>query len=171
MKKLAIAALAPLAFAASPAMAVTTIDRDQPYVIEGSTNGGYYSELIPLVIPKYEYRFDFVFSEEVFLGADFGMLLFFETVTDGGRGGPILSATPRGLYTEYSATSWVPTRTDNLGIYFTAFQPTSYTLTITGIGPISAVVPEPTTWALMIFGFGAIGFAMRRRQKVAVSYA
>lgn len=34
-------------------------------------------------------------------------------------------------------------------------------------------VPEPASWAMMIVGMGAIGFAMRRRQKVTtrVSYA
>jgi carbonic anhydrase len=29
-----------------------------------------------------------------------------------------------------------------------------------------AAVPEPQTWAMMIVGFGAIGFAMRRRQRI-----
>ena len=34
-------------------------------------------------------------------------------------------------------------------------------------------VPEPGTWMLMILGLGAVGFAMRRRQKVAtrISFA
>lgn len=32
-------------------------------------------------------------------------------------------------------------------------------------------VPEPESWALMILGFGAVGFAMRRRTRTAVSYA
>lgn len=30
-----------------------------------------------------------------------------------------------------------------------------------------AAVPEPATWATMILGFGAIGYSMRRRNKVA----
>lgn len=30
-----------------------------------------------------------------------------------------------------------------------------------------AGVPEPATWAMMLAGFGAMGFAMRRRKKVA----
>ncbi|MHA6722701.1 PEPxxWA-CTERM sorting domain-containing protein [Sphingomonas sp. RS2018] len=30
-----------------------------------------------------------------------------------------------------------------------------------------AAVPEPATWAMMTLGFGAVGFAMRRRAKVA----
>jgi hypothetical protein len=32
-------------------------------------------------------------------------------------------------------------------------------------------VPEPATWAMMIAGFGAVGFAMRRRRNVKVSFA
>lgn len=32
-------------------------------------------------------------------------------------------------------------------------------------------VPEPATWAMMIAGFGAVGFAMRRRRNVTVSFA
>jgi hypothetical protein len=34
-----------------------------------------------------------------------------------------------------------------------------------------SAVPEPTTWAFIIFGFGAVGYSMRRKQKVSVSYA
>jgi PEP-CTERM motif len=34
-----------------------------------------------------------------------------------------------------------------------------------------AAVPEPAAWALMLAGFGLTGAAMRRRQKVQVSYA
>ena len=33
----------------------------------------------------------------------------------------------------------------------------------------TSAVPEPATWAMMILGMGAIGFAMRRRQKVSTS--
>jgi hypothetical protein len=32
-------------------------------------------------------------------------------------------------------------------------------------------VPEPGTWMLMLLGFGAIGFSMRRRKNVRVSFA
>ncbi|MBV1691266.1 PEPxxWA-CTERM sorting domain-containing protein [Novosphingobium sp. G106] len=32
-------------------------------------------------------------------------------------------------------------------------------------------VPEPSTWAMMILGIGFAGAAMRRRQRVSVSYA
>ena len=37
---------------------------------------------------------------------------------------------------------------------------------------VAAAVPEPAGWAMMILGMGAVGFAMRRRQKIAtrVSY-
>lgn len=36
---------------------------------------------------------------------------------------------------------------------------------------ISGAVPEPATWGMMLLGFAAVGAAMRRRQKVAVSFA
>lgn len=32
-------------------------------------------------------------------------------------------------------------------------------------------VPEPAAWAMMLAGFGLVGAAMRRREKVAVTYA
>ena len=32
-------------------------------------------------------------------------------------------------------------------------------------------VPEPAAWAMMLAGFGLVGSAMRRRQKVAVTFA
>ena len=35
-----------------------------------------------------------------------------------------------------------------------------------GAGAVAAV-PEPTTWAMMLMGFGAMGFALRRRKRVA----
>jgi hypothetical protein len=42
----------------------------------------------------------------------------------------------------------------------------SYTLNIaSAIG----AVPEPATWGMMILGMGAVGFAMRRRQRVRTS--
>ncbi len=35
----------------------------------------------------------------------------------------------------------------------------------------AVALPEPTTWAMMFGGFAAMGFALRRRPKVAASYA
>lgn len=37
-------------------------------------------------------------------------------------------------------------------------------------GAVQAV-PEPATWAMMLAGFGIVGGAMRRRQRVTVTYA
>ena len=34
----------------------------------------------------------------------------------------------------------------------------------------AAAVPEPAAWAMMMLGMGAIGFAMRRKQKVRTSF-
>lgn len=35
----------------------------------------------------------------------------------------------------------------------------------------SGAVPEPAAWAMMLAGFGLVGAAMRRREKVAVTFA
>jgi len=60
----------------------------------------------------------------------------------------------------------------NNGIYFT----TDVVIANGNTGNVGATlattaVPEPATWAMMVGGFGAMGFALRRRQKVAVTYA
>ena len=34
----------------------------------------------------------------------------------------------------------------------------------------TGAVPEPATWGMMVVGFGAMGYAMRSRRKVAVSF-
>lgn len=49
----------------------------------------------------------------------------------------------------------------------------STTFTYSANASTVSAVPETATWAMMLAGFGAVGFAMRRRQKVAtrVSYA
>jgi hypothetical protein len=48
-----------------------------------------------------------------------------------------------------------------------------YTISNFTVSAATAAVPEPATWAMMIAGFGLMGFAMRRRSKVAttVSFA
>jgi hypothetical protein len=42
---------------------------------------------------------------------------------------------------------------------------------IQGLASVSGGVPEPSGWALMIAGFGLVGGAMRRKQRVKISYA
>jgi hypothetical protein len=44
-------------------------------------------------------------------------------------------------------------------------------LVVTDLGGNWGAVPEPASWAMMIVGMGAVGFAMRGRRKVAVSFA
>ena len=36
---------------------------------------------------------------------------------------------------------------------------------------VGGAVPEPATWGMMVLGFGAMGYAMRRRRSVKVSFA
>lgn len=55
---------------------------------------------------------------------------------------------------------------DVTGATFTDIQQ----LRIGGFGNTPAI-PEPATWAMMLAGFGAVGYAMRRRRNVAISFA
>lgn len=69
-------------------------------------------------------------------------------------------------------------------LYYDAAPITSGTISLTGLYPNNPgwshitffdtgapAVPEPTTWAMLIGGFGMMGAALRRREKVAVTYA
>jgi len=69
-------------------------------------------------------------------------------------------------------------------LYYDAAAITSGTIALTPLFPNNpgwshitffdtgaTAVPEPATWAMMIGGFAAMGFALRRRPKVAVTYA
>jgi hypothetical protein len=46
----------------------------------------------------------------------------------------------------------------------------TYMGNITSISSTTSSVPEPGTWGMMLIGFGAVGYAMRRRRMVAVSF-
>lgn len=69
-------------------------------------------------------------------------------------------------------------------LYYDAAAITSGSISLSGLFPNNPgwshitffdtgapAVPEPATWAMMIGGFGMMGAALRRRQKVAVTYA
>lgn len=70
-------------------------------------------------------------------------------------------------------------------VFFTAGSAGSLKFTIgttsaDNIGPLlddvkltidAGAVPEPAAWAMMLAGFGLVGAAMRRREKVAVTFA
>ncbi len=50
-------------------------------------------------------------------------------------------------------------------------QPATLSSTAFNYNLVSNAVPEPASWALMLGGFGLVGSAMRRRARVAVTYA
>jgi len=76
--------------------------------------------------------------------------------------------------------------TNNLGATFSSSNPVAGPITSTGVSyliktsqaggfanstiNISSAVPEPASWATMMAGFGVLGFALRRRRNVAVSF-
>ena len=51
-----------------------------------------------------------------------------------------------------------------------SFEPsqTQYSATF---GDAVAAAPEPTTWSMMLLGFGAVGYSMRRKQKISARFA
>lgn len=46
-------------------------------------------------------------------------------------------------------------------------NPFASTFVTASSSAVAAGVPEPATWAMLMLGFGALGFALRRRTKVA----
>jgi hypothetical protein len=67
------------------------------------------------------------------------------------------------------------TTQENSVSFFAGSSPTDYVELAEVPGKVTSIVenavPEPASWALMIAGFGLTGAAMRRRQRVSVSYA
>ena len=71
---------------------------------------------------------------------------------------------PSGDFNLFANNPAAPT-----GSYYFQLTTNGDTLDVTSILP--AAVPEPATWAMMLGGMGMIGFAVRRRQTVRVTYA
>jgi hypothetical protein len=67
---------------------------------------------------------------------------------------------PAGLVSPFARFASGP----SFGLASEAFDVSKYSLT-------AVAAPEPAVWALMLVGMGVVGFAMRRRAKVTVSYA
>jgi hypothetical protein len=80
-----------------------------------------------------------------------------------GLGFTTAAGTGVNLFFQDSASSF---RVNTVNPFTTSFASANAT-----VAQVSSAVPEPTTWAMMLVGFGAVGFAMRRKPKVAVSYA
>ena len=75
-------------------------------------------------------------------------------------------STPGG----FNAFEFRGIRSDQTDIYGLRFGGSYILLTGTANGvPIG--VPEPAAWAMMLAGFGLVGSALRRRSKVAVTFA
>jgi hypothetical protein len=101
----------------------------------------------------------------------------------GGNDQIVYSGTTRGISTSFAIAG-----NQSFGSYSLFFKAgdagTLNFFTGTGsadnVGPLldkvtlsitNAAVPEPAAWAMMLAGFGLVGTAMRRRQKMAVTFA
>lgn len=76
-------------------------------------------------------------------------------------------STPGG----FNAFEFRGIRSDQTDIYGLRFGGNYILLTGTKNGIPNPGVPEPAAWAMMLAGFGLVGSAMRRRTKVAVTFA
>lgn len=96
------------------------------------------------------------------------------SVTGVGAGGPVNAVFFRAGGAADTFTAFSPTGFTNLSSLTFAAAPgaTSPEFALDNIVLNAAAVPEPASWAMMILGMGAVGFALRRRGKVAlrVSY-
>ena len=81
----------------------------------------------------------------------------------------LLSATSRELpstfrgftaSSAFTSVSFTETGNQNASLDYVEFD---------NVTSATGAVPEPATWALMILGMGAVGFAMRRRNKVTAT--
>jgi len=63
-----------------------------------------------------------------------------------------------------------PGNTNTLTVSGIAEGDASYSGTLSFAG-VAGIVPEPSTWMMMIMGIGFAGMALRRRQRVRLSYS
>jgi len=127
-------------------------------------------------------------SDGFFLGFNFGgdtsLVDFgYNFANLGGNDQIVFSGTTLGISTGYNIAG-----SENFGSYSLFLKAgnagTLNFFTGTGsadnVGPLldkvtlsiaSGAVPEPAAWAMMLAGFGLVGTAMRRRQKMAVTFA
>lgn len=92
----------------------------------------------------------------------------------GASGGPTIGQHGTGALTLDFADGTTAVNMDDLG-FFVRYQ-SIVGATLPGTNPldesgVGTVIPEPATWMSMLAGFGALGFAMRRRRNVTVSFA
>lgn len=63
-----------------------------------------------------------------------------------------------------------PGKTNTITVSGTTYGDGSYSGTLSFGNLVAGGVPEPSTWMMMILGIGFAGMALRRRQRVHVSY-
>lgn len=127
-------------------------------------------------------------SDGFYLGFDFGgstsLLNYgYNFANLGGTDQIVLSTVTPAISTSYTIAG--NEGFGNYSLFFTAGSAGTLqfyvgTNSADNIGPLAdsvkltidaAAVPEPAAWAMMLAGFGLVGAAMRRREKVAVTFA
>ena len=187
--KIAYALAAPIALAASPALAnVTVIDSG---VIEaGSTGGGSYT---PFSVPgtgdylptgTYEFIFAFPGSSLLLNSVDINTSILWtyvetgETITLDDFSDYYFpnEVIENELVYRVAVNDYYAQRMDIDGPVLEQSIQDRFSLSFTNIGTTDVyytvfvrAVPEPMTWMMLIFGFGGIGGAMRYRRRISTS--
>jgi hypothetical protein len=167
MRKLALALAAVAAlFMTAPAGAAITV---RNYTVTGSGTGTFSLNLDTSTSAYSLLSLDLTFGDTSFATADAAILdLGGGNLQIGGAAGggaqPVLLAGTNDFWFQFADIGLF-----SGGVIFTQNHGQTQGSGTLYIFSTPAAVPEPATWTMMLLGFGAVGFAMRRRRRVALA--
>ena len=165
MKKIALGMATALVAFASPAYAAPLL-----FTFSDINNSSFQLDSNPVSAPSSIFSFTAPVTNGMQNGSSFtfGTVRFFSSI--GGGGVFTEFGGPGGFGPQlFSGTTATPVFSPGT-FSFTDFRGIATGSTLTISAAAVAAVPEPSTWAMLITGFGIVGFAMRRRRRISVSF-